>query len=141
MPLKKRVCIVGGGLVGLELAEFLAERGRTVTVIEEGEKFGTELAVVRRWRVLEDIKHLGVVLINKTRVTQITAGFVTLAGAGDTVDVATDSVILASGARGDLSLADLSRELGFETHVAGDCDGVSYIEGAVRGGHHVALAL
>ena len=43
MPVGRRVAIVGGGLVGLELAEFLAERGRDVTVVEAGEKvrYGT----------------------------------------------------------------------------------------------------
>ena len=40
MPLGKRVAIVGGGLVGLELAEFLVDRGRQVTVLEEGPSLG-----------------------------------------------------------------------------------------------------
>ncbi|MGO1502649.1 MAG: FAD-dependent oxidoreductase, partial [Marinobacter sp.] len=53
MPLGKHVVIVGGGLVGLELAEFLIERGRTVTVLEPGVSLGSELAIVRRWRVLD----------------------------------------------------------------------------------------
>lgn len=141
MPVGKRVGIVGGGLVGLELAEFLAERGRKVTVIEAGEKFGTELAIVRRWRVLEDLQHLGVVLINKTEVSRITEQSLVLISAGDEVEIDIDTVILASGATGDLSLAEMSRELGFETHVAGDCDGVGYIEGAIRSAHAVARAL
>ena len=38
MPVGKRVVIVGGGLVGVELAEFLLDRGRHVTVLEEGDK-------------------------------------------------------------------------------------------------------
>ena len=141
MPVGKRVSIIGGGLVGLELAEFLAERGRAVTVIEEGDKFGTELAIVRRWRVLEDIQHLGVVLINKTGVSSISGHSLMLVGDGDEVSIEADTVVLASGATGDLSLAKLSRELGFETHVAGDCDGVGYIEGAIRSAHAVARAL
>ena len=41
----------------------------------------------------------------------------------------------------DLSLAELSRDLGYETHVAGDCDGVAYIEGAIHSAHAVARAL
>lgn len=142
MPVGKRVSIVGGGLVGLELAEFLAERGRQVTVIEEGEKFGTELAIVRRWRVLEDLQHLGVVMMNKTRVSSIKPQSVELhCGDDAVVAIDADTVILASGATGDLSLADLSRELGFETHVAGDCAGVSYIEGAIHSAHAVGRAL
>jgi NADPH-dependent 2,4-dienoyl-CoA reductase/sulfur reductase-like enzyme len=141
MPLGKRVGIVGGGLVGLELAEFLAQRGREVTVIEEGEKFGIELAVVRRWRVLEDLQHLGVVLINQTQVSRINADSLGLIGENGDTTVMADTVILASGATGDMTLADLSRTLGFETHVAGDCDGVSYIEGAIHSAHAVARVL
>ncbi|MDE0950393.1 MAG: FAD-dependent oxidoreductase [Halioglobus sp.] len=141
MPVGKRVSIIGGGLVGLELAEFLAERGRQVTVIEEGDKLGTELAIVRRWRVLEDLQHLGVELMNNSTVSSIDGHSLLLAGKDRQISIEADTVILASGATGDLSVAQLSRELGFETHVAGDCDGVGYIEGAIRSAHAVARAL
>jgi NADPH-dependent 2,4-dienoyl-CoA reductase/sulfur reductase-like enzyme len=141
MPVGKRVSIIGGCLVGLELAEFLAERGRQVTVIEEGDKFGTELAIVRRWRVLEDLQHLGVELMNNSTVSSINGHSLLLAGKDRKISIEADTVILASGATGDLSVAQLSRELGFETHVAGDCDGVGYIEGAIRSAHAVARAL
>ena len=141
MPVGKCVSIVGGGLVGLELAEFLAQRGREVTVVEAGEKFGTELAIVRRWRVLEDLQQLGVVLINRTEVSCIKERSLTLVCDGDEVDIDTDTVILASGATSDLSLAELSQKLGFETHTAGDCDGVGYIEGAIHSAHAVARSL
>src|SRR5690606_7642133 len=43
MPLGKRVVIIGGGLVGLELAEFLVERGRQVMVLEPGADLGREI--------------------------------------------------------------------------------------------------
>jgi 2,4-dienoyl-CoA reductase (NADPH2) len=141
MPVGTRVAIIGGGLVGVELAEFLAERGREVTVIEEGEKFGIELSIVRRWRVLEDLEHLGVRMHSGTVVSAIGAGSLEVVGDGGRSTIDADTVILASGAKGDLALARLSRELGFETHVAGDCDGVGYIEGAIRGAHAVARAL
>jgi len=138
MPVGRQVTIVGGGLVGLELAEFLAARGREVTVLEEGEKFGTELSVVRRWRLLEELGHLGVELRAGTRVASIGTRSVLLQGGGEQ---AADTVILATGAAGDLSLAALSRDLGLETHEAGDCVEVGYIEGAIRGAHAVARSL
>lgn len=141
MPVGKRVCIVGGGLVGVELAEFLAQRGRKVSVVEEGEKFGVELAVVRRWRVLEELKHLGVVLINKSRLLRIDHKTLYLDSDGNDIDITADTVILASGACGDLSLADLCRARGLSTHIAGDCGGVGYIEGAIRTANSVARDL
>src|SRR5690606_38242916 len=50
MRLGKRVVIIGGGLVGLELAGFLVERGRQVSVVEPSADLGRELSIVRRWR-------------------------------------------------------------------------------------------
>jgi len=127
--------------VGVELAEFLAERGRTVSIIEEGKLFGVELAVVRRWRVLEDLKQLGVVMINNARVLRIEKKSLVLSIEGNEIDIEADTVILASGAKGDLSMADMCIELGYETLVAGDCAGVNYIEGAIRSGNEVGRQL
>ena len=44
MPIGSEVVVIGGGLVGIELAEFLLERGRKVLVLEAGPKFGLEMA-------------------------------------------------------------------------------------------------
>lgn len=38
LPVGKNVVVIGGSLVGLELSEFLAERGRNVTLVEEGQQ-------------------------------------------------------------------------------------------------------
>jgi 2,4-dienoyl-CoA reductase (NADPH2) len=138
MPLGREVCIVGGGLVGAELAEFLARRGRKVSLVEEGEKFAVELPVVRRWRVLEELRELAVVMINNTGVKAISGRKISLDCQGVEVEIEADSVILASGAAGDLSIAERCIALGLETHVAGDCDGVAYLEGAMRSAHAVA---
>ncbi|MEH6570826.1 MAG: FAD-dependent oxidoreductase [Halioglobus sp.] len=141
MPLGKQVLIIGGGLVGVELAEFLAHRGRKVVVVESGEKFGVELALVRRWRVLDDLQRLGVVMINNAKVARIEPRVAWIEVDGAQVDIAAHSVIIAAGAAADLSIARISEGLGFDTHVAGDCDGVSYIEGAIRSGHAVGRVL
>ena len=48
MPIAKNIVVIGGDLVGLELAEFLVERGRTVTVLEPSGSLGPNLSIVRR---------------------------------------------------------------------------------------------
>ncbi len=141
MPVGRRVAILGGGLVGVELAEFLVERGRQVTVIEEEEKFGVELAVVRRWRILHGLREHAVVMINKTRVTRIDGNTLTLQGEDGEASIDADTVIIASGARGDHSLADALRARGIETHIAGDCGEVGYLQGAMHDGYRVACSL
>ncbi len=141
MPVGKRVAVIGGGLVGVELAGFLAERGRRVSVIEEGEKFAVELAIVRRWRVLHELQELGVVLINNTRLRAISGTSLQLVTAAGDVSIDADTVILASGAQANRGLADRLREKAIETHVAGDCDGVGYIHGAMHDGHRIGRSL
>jgi hypothetical protein len=46
-------------------------------------------------------------------------------------------VIVAKGATGSTALADQLRAAGFAVFTAGDCNGVGYIEGAMRGAANV----
>src|SRR5262249_60905401 len=71
MPIGRRVVVIGGGLVGAELAEFLAERGREVSVLEEGPVIAREMAHPRRWRVLHELREAGVRLHTRARVLAI----------------------------------------------------------------------
>ena len=43
MPVGKRVVVIGGGLEGCQLAEFLTKRGRKVTIVESGPALGKGL--------------------------------------------------------------------------------------------------
>ncbi len=73
MPVGDNVVIVGGGLVGIEIAEFLVDRKRSVTVIESGPDLAPEMAHPRRWRVLTDLRDHGTEFVTDATVTRITA--------------------------------------------------------------------
>jgi 2,4-dienoyl-CoA reductase-like NADH-dependent reductase (Old Yellow Enzyme family)/NAD(P)-dependent dehydrogenase (short-subunit alcohol dehydrogenase family) len=76
MPLGKNVVIVGGELVGLELAEFLSERGRNVTVVDEVPRFGAGITLVRRLRLLADLREHGLGLYPGSKDIRIEPGTV-----------------------------------------------------------------
>jgi 2,4-dienoyl-CoA reductase-like NADH-dependent reductase (Old Yellow Enzyme family) len=142
MPLGDTVVIIGGELVGIELAEFLAERGRKVTVIDEAPRFGAGIYIVRRWRALDHARSLGVSLIQAARDIAISDGEVTYTAADGFKGVlAADNVIVAKGAHGDVSLADQLKGAGFSVRTVGDCNGVGYIEGAIGAAAEVAVAI
>ncbi len=137
MPLGKKVVIVGGGLVGLELAEFLLARGRQVTVLEPGNRAGRELSIVRRWRVLEAVTSHGTLHLNAT-VQEITRDAVLWTDADGTAQrTAVDSVVLAIGAEADDRVATALAASGVPVQRVGDCASVSYIEGAMHDGNRV----
>ena len=92
------VAILGGGLVGLEIAEFLAVRGRAVTVLEEGEWLGPEMAIPRRWRTLHELRRHGARLHTLVRLEAIhEEGVVFHTSAGERQWAEVDIVILGTG--------------------------------------------
>jgi 2,4-dienoyl-CoA reductase (NADPH2) len=146
MPVGRRVVIVGGGLVGVELAEFLAERGRRVIVLCEGSVPALEMAHPRRSRVLHELRERGVELVTRARVLEIGATRVRFEGAagdapGAPREAAADTVILATGLVPNPALGRALRARGLRVLEVGDATGVGYLEGAIRDGFHAALAL
>ncbi len=142
MPLGDNIVIIGGELVGIELAEFLAERGRNVTVIETAPRLGKGLLLVRRMRILAELKEHGVGLHGGVSDIAIEADAVCFTDAtGAEQRIRADHVIVAMGATGDTGLAERLRASGFAVETVGDCNGVGYIEGAIRGGAEAAQRL
>jgi NADPH-dependent 2,4-dienoyl-CoA reductase/sulfur reductase-like enzyme len=141
MPIGKDVVVVGGGLVGVELAEFLAERGRSVTVLESGDKLGVEMAHPRRARALFEARAHSVVLVTGAEVTEIHPDRVEYRVGERALVVHADHVVVASGVHADRGVAERMEAAGLEVHVVGDAAEVGYIQGAVRSGNLVGRAL
>ena len=140
--LDKPVVVLGSELVALELAEFFARRGHTVTVIDAAARFGRGLPLVRRWRVLSDLRSLGVTLLPQAREISIHTSTVAYINRHDQVrTIAAERVIAVDGAAGDTTLAEALRAAGLKVHTAGDCNGVRYIEGAMRAAAELSLGI
>jgi len=142
MPLGKRVVIIGGELVGCELAEFLMERGREVTIVGEPAKMGGGLLIVRRMRLLAELREHGVAMFAGARDIGIGDHAVTFTAAdGVAQTIAADHVVVAMGAHGDSTLANSLRAAGHDVTEVGDGTGVTYIEGAIRGAAEAVAAM
>ncbi|WP_150294068.1 FAD-dependent oxidoreductase [Sphingobium estronivorans] len=142
MPLGKKVVIIGGELVGCELAEFLMERGREVTIVGEAPRFGGGLLLVRRMRLLAELREHGVAMFPGAKDIRIGKSAVSFTSeAGEAQDIAADHVVVAMGAHGDSTLADALRAAGHDVTEIGDGTGVTYIEGAIRGAAEAVAAM
>lgn len=140
MPLADKVVIIGAGLVGLELAEFLIERGRSVTVLADAE-VGAELSIVRRWRVLHNLRSHAVSIVKGATITEITDREVRYSDAvGNAQSTEAESVILATGA--NTNEAKVRALAGNRPiHNIGDSSSVDYIEGALKSATELALTI
>jgi 2,4-dienoyl-CoA reductase-like NADH-dependent reductase (Old Yellow Enzyme family)/NADPH-dependent 2,4-dienoyl-CoA reductase/sulfur reductase-like enzyme len=141
MPLSKRIVLIGGGLVGLELAEYLVTRGRQVTVLEPSGNLGAELSIVRRARVVHELREHGVAMHRNVEIKQITETGVSYLLENSEQHTATDQVIISMGAEPDSRLTDELVAAGISAIAIGDCQKVGYIEGAILSGHQAALSI
>jgi NADPH-dependent 2,4-dienoyl-CoA reductase/sulfur reductase-like enzyme/rhodanese-related sulfurtransferase len=94
--------VVGGGFIGLELAENLVHRGIRTTLVEALPQLMPTLDVEMAWPLVERARFKGLDVKLEAQVTEITAEGVTLASGEH---LAADFTVVAVGARPNTELA------------------------------------
>ena len=94
--------VVGGGFIGLELAENLVHRGIATTLVEALPQLMPTLDVEMAWPLVERARFQGLDVRLSAQVSAITDSGVTLAD-GTTIDA--DMTVVAVGARPNIELA------------------------------------
>ena len=141
MPISKNIVVIGGDLVGLELAEFLVERGRTVKVLEPSGSLGPNLSIVRRSRVVHMLKEHGVDLLTNVEIQEIYDEGVLFNHEKIEKSLQADQVIIALGANANLDLVKELNSLNLPITSIGDCTSVGYIHGAIADARKAAIEL
>jgi 2,4-dienoyl-CoA reductase (NADPH2) len=141
MPIAKNIVVIGGDLVGLELAEFLVERGRTVTVLEPSGSLGPNLSIVRRSRVVHMLKEHKVDLLTNVKIKEIDGQEVIFDHEEGQKSLQADQVIIALGADTNSELSDELTNLNMQLTSIGDCTSVGYIHGAIADARKAVIDL
>jgi 2,4-dienoyl-CoA reductase-like NADH-dependent reductase (Old Yellow Enzyme family)/thioredoxin reductase len=138
------VVIIGGGLVGCETAEFLAERGKgvtSVTVVEMLDRMAANISATYRPFFLARLKKMGVRMETRTIVAEITEKGVKVNRIGTPEFIEGDFVVLAVGLKTDPSLQDKFRGAAPEIHAIGDCVQPRMIKEAMEEGFVVGMKI
>ena len=98
----KSAIVVGGGFIGLELAENLVHRGIATTLVEALPQVMPTLDVEMAWPLVERARFRGLDVRLSAQVREITSAGVSLAD-GSTIDA--DMTVVAVGARPNVELA------------------------------------
>lgn len=116
-----RVVIIGGGMVGCEVAEFLATKGKKVTILEMEKRLGQDIGPVLRWRVMQRLTQAGVATATKTTATEINQDGVVARQDGKSQLFPADTVVLAMGEVPDKDLLHQLEGKVPAVYAAGDC--------------------
>jgi NADPH-dependent 2,4-dienoyl-CoA reductase/sulfur reductase-like enzyme len=136
------VVVVGGADVGCETAEFLAAKGKQVTILEMRSQVAPELMPWTQRMLVERLIAGRVEILLHARVTAIEPSRVRYDRQGVSGEVApVDTVVLACGAKSRAELAEPLRACGVPVHVIGDASKPTNIAEAVRAGFELAYQL
>jgi len=127
------------------LAEFLASRGRLVSVLEAGKDIAPEVGNKRKTEHMDRLDRLGVTVHVRAAVERITTETVvfTSAGGGAARRLPADSVVMAGTLEPDTTLFDalVAAMPDAAVHAAGDCTGLGLIRKATEDGARAACAI
>ncbi len=128
------VLVVGGGMVGCETAEFLAEQGKKVRLIEMMDGIALDVEPRTRLLLLERLDRLGVELTTRCKLKSITTNnaVVEIEGHEDTLPA--ESVVLAVGAKANNKLELKLQKSNLSVRTIGDCSKPGNIKAAVHHG-------
>ncbi|MFT4518924.1 MAG: 2,4-dienoyl-CoA reductase (NADPH2) [Halioglobus sp.] len=136
LPLGKEIVIVGADLVAIELAEFLANRGRRVHVLETANKIAPEVGKKRRQEHMDRLDRLQVTINTSVNILKIERDKVVIEVAGGQRSIRGDNIIIAGNPVAATELADsLQNSLqdkGIDVYAVGDCTGLGLIAKATH---------
>jgi 2,4-dienoyl-CoA reductase-like NADH-dependent reductase (Old Yellow Enzyme family)/thioredoxin reductase len=119
----RRVLILGGGLVGIELADQLAGNGHEIVVVELLEEVARDMEAISRKMTLKRLQGLPVEVHTETRLLRLEHGeaLVRNESTGNERSLGPfDSVLAAVGHQSFDPLSAALREAGLEVEIVGD---------------------
>jgi 2,4-dienoyl-CoA reductase-like NADH-dependent reductase (Old Yellow Enzyme family)/thioredoxin reductase len=134
----EHVVIVGGGMIGCEAAEYLADKGKQVTILEMLERIGADIGMTTRWVIMQRLRNAGIAMETNAKVEQITDKGIMVSRDGSVELFTADSVVLAVGLVPRNDLAQRLEGGNTECHCIGDCTEAQKIIQAIEDGFHIA---
>jgi len=132
---KSPAVILGAGYVGMETADFLAEKGIETTIVEMLPNPPVGKLTAHGYWLHKRIKEGGGKMYFGAKVTSIEKDAVHFSKGGEDTTVKAASVITAMGAKSDTGLKDILDRTGFPYAVAGDVNSPRRILEAIHEGH------
>ena len=144
LPVGKRVVVIGGDLQGLETAEFLAKRGRQVTILEESEQIGE--GMLSQWldRFLAWMKVKNIHSFTGIKYEEITSRGVNITtNQGGRKTNEADTILFTTRYKKNNSLYQALEGKVSELYLIGDAksDQSEYIIGAIHDGVRIGLTV
>ena len=117
----QRVVVIGAERVGCEVANYLAHKGKEVTMTRRGERIATHLNPIASREIRDRLKDGGVQVLTAVKYEEVTGeGLVVTDPTGQRHTLEADTLVLAVGSRPNSGLASELHSR-YDSKAAGDC--------------------
>jgi 2,4-dienoyl-CoA reductase-like NADH-dependent reductase (Old Yellow Enzyme family)/thioredoxin reductase len=142
LPVGRKVVVIGAGLHGLEAAEFLVKRRRTVTIVEPTDKIGEGVLDFRLGLALDWFEQKGVKIITGAKNIKVTKRGLSYEDKdGATQEIEADTVMPTAPVLPNEKLYKALEGKVPELYLIGDGKESGMIVHAIRSGYHTAKAI
>jgi pyruvate/2-oxoglutarate dehydrogenase complex dihydrolipoamide dehydrogenase (E3) component len=142
VPCGHKVVVIGGGLVGCETADMLAEQGADVTIIEMMSAIMRDGEATPTMYLKQRFDAYGVKVLTSTKLMEIGDKCVVAERDGNSIRIEdVDTVVVAVGVKTDASLLDKLEGLDCKVIKVGDANGVKNGYKGIREGFEAGLSV
>lgn len=132
------VAVIGGGLVGVEVAEILALQGKKVHIVEMLDVIGSDVELLIKRYMNDTLNRLCVATHPGTRCKELYPDHIAVETNGEAHDIPCGAVVFAVGSRCNTAVVDMVKETGIPYHVVGDAQSVGKVQNAIWTAHEAA---
>jgi len=139
---KKKVILLGGGQAGLVTADFLAEQGKIVVVLNRRSHFADEMSANDRYYLRERLKRPSVTLYKEVAIEAFTADGATFKHAKGRAELTGfQTVVIAEAGEPVRETINFLKKSNLPLQIIGDAKSARHLMFAISEGEEAARAL
>lgn len=117
----QNVVIIGGGLIGMEVAELLADKDKKVTVVEMLDEVAKDIGMLRKVFTMQNVAEKGINVYVNSKCVGIKDDTVTIEQEGETKTLTNvDTIVMAVGSKSNNPFEQFLQSTSIPNYVIGD---------------------
>ena len=139
LPENKNVLIIGGGLIGVDIATALLPKGNKITIVKRTTDFGEDMEMIAKALSLKMMKEMGTVFSDNTHIQKVDGKTVYAERNGEKIEFNDiDLIVVSTGMK---SYIPFQPKTNADVYYIGDAHKVSKAEEAIHDAYELALKI
>jgi len=141
LPENKNVLIIGGGLIGVDIATGLIPRNNRITIVKRTTDFGEDMEMIAKNLSLKMMKEKGTIFSDHTYIKQVEGRTVYAERDGEPIQFDNIDIIVVSTGMKSYNPLENALQGKLPVYVIGDAGTIGNAQDAIRDGYRIGTEL